>query len=198
LKKTIIICIFGFLAHHVEAQLFGRRDIGVHQGIMSFHNPSLNNKNNNNNKTSWVTEVDKNLYLSRFASFNAGLGIGNYKNLDDKFAKYESYSFYRIKAGLVLHLPQSYSPRDLTPNAFNPFLKAAYNFDISDQHFENRGGNRLIGSFRLGCGFVIRASHHLGIMYEFSHNQRLASDYRTFFQHNFGILINLEEPYKPY
>jgi hypothetical protein len=180
------------------AQLFSKKDIAIHQGIMTFHNPVLNNKNNANTKASWVTELDKNLGLSRFSSLNAGLGLGNYKNLDNRFSPYESSNFFRLKLGLLLHLPQSYSPHDLSPNFFNPFIKVAYNFDFADQHFRNLGGNKISSSLRLGVGCVVRLNHYVGLMYEFSHNQRIAMDYRTFFQHTFGMIINMEEPARRY
>lgn len=192
----ITVCLLQ--VHALKAQLFSKKDLAVHQGIMTFHNPSLNNKNNSNKRISWVTELDKHLYLTRFASFNAGVGMGNYRNLDDRFEAFESSDFFRVKAGLVLHLPQSYSLRDWSPNGFNPFIKAAYNFDIFSDHYQRVAGNKLSSSLRLGIGCVVRISHYAGIMYEFSHNQRVANDYRTFFQHNFGILINLQAPYTPY
>jgi hypothetical protein len=181
-----------------EAQLYSKKDIAIHQGFMTFHNASLNNKSNNNNKISWVSELDKNLYLTRFSSLNAGLGFGNYRNLDTMVAPFASSNFFRLKAGLVLHLPQFYTPHDLSPNAFNPFIKAAYNFDIFSDSYEKETKQKLSSSLRLGAGFVVSLSHHIGVMYEFSHNQRVARDYRTYYQHTFGIIINLVEPHKEF
>jgi hypothetical protein len=181
-----------------NAQLYSKRDIAIHQGLMTFHNPVLNNKNNANRKSSWVSELDKNFFLSRFTSLNAGIGMGNYRNLDTSFAAFESSNFFRIKTGLILHLPQFYAHGHLSPRLFNPFIKAAYNFDIAGKKFEDLGGNRLNSSLRLGAGFVVSMTHHIGLIYEFSHNQRVSPDYRTFFQHTFGIIINMEEPYKEF
>jgi hypothetical protein len=196
-KQLLTYLVFAFLLP-VKAQLYSKKDIAIHQGFMTFHNKSLNNKNNNNNKISWVTELDKNLFLTRFSSLNAGLGCGNYRNLDTATAPFTSSNFFRFKAGLVLHLPQSYTPHDLSPNAFNPFVKAAYNFDIMSNSYEKESGNRLSSSLRLGAGFIVSLSHHIGVMYEFSHNQRVARDYRTYYQHTFGVIINLVEPHKEF
>ncbi len=199
MRRLLIISLF-LLASPGDclAQLFSRKDIAIHQGVMTFHNTSLNNSNNANGKISWVTEFDKHFYLSRFYSFNAGVGVGNFKNLDNRFAPFESSNFFRMNTGIVFHLPQSHTAHNLSPNAFNPFFKVAYNFDISDRHYEALGGNRLSSSLRLGIGFVIRINHYVGFMLESSHNQKVALDYRSFFQHTAGIVINLEAPYKPY
>jgi len=189
---------FSLFYTQANAQLFSKKDMAMHQGFMTFHNASLNNKSNTNKKTSWVTEVDKNLYLSRFSSVNSGIGLGNYKSLDSSFAPFESSNFMRLKVGLVLHLPQRYSVHNLSPRNFNPLVKIAYNFDFFDRHYESMGGNRVSSSLRLGLGFVAKINHYTGFIYEFSHNQRVAPDYRSYYQHTFGIIINLVEPYKPY
>jgi hypothetical protein len=181
-----------------EAQLFSRKDLGIHQGIINFHSPILNNKNNNNKLSSWVTEVDKNFFLTRFASFNAGLGLGNYKNMDTRFLPFRNSNFFRMNTGLILHLPQFYSALDLSPNLINPYFKAAYNFDLLEKQPDIENFNRLSSSLRLGLGCIVKLNHYLGISYEASHNQRVAPDYRSFFQHTFGVIINLEAPAKPF
>ena len=182
----------------MQAQLFSRHNLAVSQGMMTFHNPSLNNQSNTNKKVSWVTELDKHLYITRFASLNTGIGLGNYKSLDTLFKPYQSSNFFRIKAGLVLHPSQHFSYRNLSPKRFNPFIKVAYNVDVLDKNYESTQGHRIAGNLRLGVGFVIKLNHYAGLTYEFSHNQRVSPDYRSFFQHNFGLILNLDPPMKPY
>jgi hypothetical protein len=181
-----------------NAQLFGRKDIGIRQGIINFHPDILNNSNNNNSKTSWVTEFDRHFVLTRMSSLNYGLGLGNYRNQDNRFETYENSNFFRVKFGLVLHLPQPYSSTNWSPKRFNPYLIAAYNMDILDYKYGVSNGSRLSSSIKFGGGLVYRLSHELGISYEFSHNSRVTEDYRTSFQHLFGIIINLDKAYTAY
>ncbi len=181
----------------VNAQLFGRNDLGLNVGIMTFHQASLNNSVNTNTRISRVTELDKRFVLGRKTSFETGLGYGTLENLDNRFSSNEHSKFLRIKLGLLLHLPQQYTPTNWSPRKFNPYFKVAYNFDFFDHTYTSVNGNSLGSSLKYGVGAVYRVSHYLGVFYEFSHNQRVTKDYRTFFQHNLGIIINMDQIYLP-
>lgn len=178
----------------MNAQFFGRKSIGIQQGAIFFNESFLNNKNNANNKTSWVTEVDKNLYISRFSSFNMGFGLGNYKNPDNRFEPYQSTNFFRFKFALVLHLPNVMDYDDVTKQKLvAPFFNIGYNFDVLNNTFKAIGSNRVNTNLKIGGGMVVKVRRHFGLMYSLSLNQRVNVDYRTFFQHNIGMVVRLSD-----
>ncbi len=180
------------LANICKAQFFGRKSIAVQQGAIFFNEPFLNNKNNANNKTSWVTEVDKNLYISRFSSFNIGFGLGNYKNPDNRFESFQSSNFYRLKFAFVLHLPNVKNcKRCKDLRIVNPYFNIGYNFDILNNTFKAIGNNRVNTNLKIGGGVVVKIMKDMGLIYGLTLNQRLNVDYRTFFQHNVGLLVRL-------
>lgn len=192
---TFILLVTSSIA---QAQLFGKNDLALQQGIMQYHPKSLNNQSNSNSKISWVTELDKHQNISRISNFNWGIGVGDLRNLDSNFRTFANSSFFRFKAGLVFSLPQQYTPRNWSPRKFNPYFKVAYNIDLHDKPFKEINQTRVSSSVRLGFGAVYKLMHNFGLIYEFSHNQRLGADFRTFYQHNFGIIINFDLPYLPY
>lgn len=196
--KTALFFTLLCVCKLANAQLFGKKDLALQQGIMQYHPQSLNNQSNNNHKISWVSELDKHQTLSRVSSLNYGLGVGDSRNLDSNFRVFQNSSFFRLKAGLVFSLPQHYTPRNWSPNKFNPYFKVSYNLDLHDKTFKDVNGSRIASSIRMGFGAVYKLNHNLGLIYEFSHNQRLNYDFRTFYQHNFGIIINLDLAYLPY
>lgn len=178
-----------------NAQFFGKKSIGVQQGAIFFNESFLNNKNNANNKTSWVTELDKNLYLSRFSSFNLGFGLGNYKNPDNRFEPYQSSNFFRLKMALVLHLPNIKNCKDCDDlRLVQPYFNIGYNFDLLNNTFKAIGNNRMNANLKIGGGVVVKIMKDVGLIYGLTLNQRVNVDYRTFFQHNFGLLVRLASP----
>lgn len=195
MRRQILILTGVLTCFQVNAQFFGRKSLVVSQGAIFFNAPSLNNKNNANNKTSWISEIDKNLYLSRFASFNLGGGVGNYKNPDDRFESYQSTNFYRFKFALMVHLPSLDKCTQCTPkpNLVSPFLMVGYNFDLLSKTFKAIGDERVSSNMKVGGGAIVRVSNQVGVKYEFTLNQRINSDYRTFYQHSLGMVINLEK-----
>jgi len=180
------------ISFQAKGQFFGRKSIGIQQGAIFFNEAFLNNKNNANNKTSWVTEVDKNLYISRFSSFNMGFGLGNYKNPDNRFEPYQSNNFFRFKFALVLHLPNVMDYEDVEQKRLlSPFFNIGYNFDILNNTFKAIGSNRVNTNLKIGGGLIIKMMRDFGLMYSLTLNQRVNVDYRTFFQHNVGMLVRL-------
>ncbi len=198
MSRLLIFISVLFIQQEVKAQLFGKKDFSIQQGIMSFHPAVLNNESNLNNQLSWVSEIDRHFNLNRISSINYGLGLGDFRNPDTMFRPYEHGKFMRLKIGLVIHLPQYHTARNWSPKRINPYFKAAYNLDIADYNYGQKNGSRLIPSLRLGAGMIYRLNHYLGIVYEFSHNQRVNPDYRSFFQQNLGIILNFDLPYQPY
>lgn len=186
------------ISFNVNAQLFGRKDLSIHRGIMRFDPPSLNNSVNSNGRRTRLFEVDKNFYLKRRISFNTGIGLGNLENLDNRFEAYQSSQFFRLKLGFILHQAQHHTPRNWSPKKFNPFIKVAYNLDLFDHSYSSVNGSTLGSSLRLGLGCVIKINHYLGLSYEFSHNQRVTKDYRTFYQNTLGLVINMDQIWLPY
>jgi len=195
LSITIILLSVSSLA---QAQLFGKKDLALQQGILQFHPKSLNNQSNSNSKISWVTELDKHQNLSRISNFNWGIGVGDLRNLDSNFRSFQNSSFLRFKAGLVFSLPQHYTPRNWSPKKFNPYFKVSYNLDFHNKAYKDVNMSRISSSLRLGFGAVYKISHNFGLIYEISHNQILNADFRTYYQHNFGLIINFDTPYLPY
>lgn len=181
----------------MKAQLFGKNDIGLKLGIMTFHQKSLNNSVNTNTRVSKVTEVDKRIVIGRKTSFQYGLGFGNLQNLDNRFTPNQTSNFFRMKLGLLAHLPQLYSHENWSPRPFNPYLSVSYNLDVFDKTYREINDKPMGNSVKLGVGFVFRLSHHVGVLYEFSHNQRVTKDYRTFYQHSIGLMFNMDQVWLP-
>ncbi len=176
----------------LQAQFFGRKSIGVHQGIMLFNESALNNKTNANRKASWVTEVDRNAYISKYASFNYGLGLGNYKNPDKRFEPYQSSNFFRVKFALQIHFPNIGDCKDCeNVRRVNPYFIIGYNFDLLSSNFKAIGNNRVNANLKIGGGLVVKLNNNLGLQYGLTLNQRINEDYRTFFQHNVGLIVRL-------
>jgi len=197
LKPVIFILFSIILINPLSAQLFGRKDIGLNTGIMTFHQASLNNSVNTNTRVSRVTELDKRFVLGRKTSFETGLGYGTLENLDNRFSSNQHSQFFRLKLGVLLHFPQLHTPTNWSPRKLNPYIKVAYNLDFFDRTYTSVNGSSLGSSLKWGAGAVYRLSHYVGVFYEFSHNQRVTKDYRTFYQHNLGILINMDQIYLP-
>lgn len=193
MRKVIFISILFFSCSSLFAQLFGRKDISIQIGYMNFHASSLNNTISTNNRISKVTEVDKHLVLGRLLSFDLGAGLGSIRNMDTRFESFDASNFFRIKSGFIFHLPQQHSPTNWSPKGFNPYVRTSYNLDIHDNYFKQVNGGRVTGSVRLGFGFVVKLKHSLGVLYEFSHNQKFGTDNRTFFQQNIGLVINMDQ-----
>ncbi len=197
MRNFVIIGLCLLFSLHTKAQFFGRKSIGIQQGAIFFNESFLNNKNNANNKTSWVTEVDKNLYISRFSSFNMGFGLGNYKNPDNRFEPFQSTNFFRLKFALVLHLPNVMDYDDVEQKRLlSPFFNIGYNFDVLNNTFKAIGSNRVNTNLKIGGGVVVKVMKDFGLMYNLTLNQRVNVDYRTFFQQNIGMLVRLS-PSKP-
>ncbi len=196
--KKVLIVILILANSNLKAQYFGSNHIGFHQGIIIFNQAILDNRNNANNKISFISELDKNWKLGKKTSFHSGLGFGNYQNPDNRFEAYQSTNFFRLKMGLMFHLPQILTPRKQAPNLLNPFFKVAYNFDILDRNFRAIGKQKINSNLRLSIGNTVRINHFLGIYTEASLNQRVNIDYRTFFQYNIGLIINLDPPLYQY
>ena len=191
----ILLVILTLLCNYQtgKAQLFGKNDLSVQYGTINFHAKSLNNSLNNNHRLSHVTEIDKHIHLGKFISGDLGLGLGTLQNMDTRFTRQENSSFFRIKLGLVLHLPQAYSANNWSPKQVNPYFKVAYNFDRYNEHYKNIEGKYLGNSVRMGLGVIYRVNHQIGLVYEGSHNQCFSSDFRTYFQQNIGIFINMDQ-----
>lgn len=195
MRQVIFIALIVFTGIDLKAQLFGKNDLSVQYGTMNFHAKSLNNSANSNRRLSHVTELDKHLHLGKFASINTGLGIGTLQNLDNRFKQHESSQFMRLKLGLVLHLPQAYSPHNWSPKLINPYFKVAYNIDIFNHLYKATEGRSMGNSVRFGLGFIYKINHTTGIVFETSHNQCLSSDFRTYYQHNIGLVINMDQKF---
>jgi hypothetical protein len=97
---------------------------------------------------------------------------------------------------MMIHLPQTITHYKTKPNLLNPYFKVGYNFDILNNYFLAVGNNRVNTNLRIGFGNTIRINHFVGLNYEFSYNQRVNPDYRTFFQQTLGLVFNLEEPFQ--
>jgi len=191
--KSCLLFVLCTIFLSSKAQFFGYRSIGMQHGIILYSEPILKNTSNANNKISYVNELDKNFKMGKWVSFNGGIGFGNYQNPSNKFEKYQSSNFFRLKPALMFHLPQNISIYKVNPNLINPFFKIGYNFDIMDNTFRAIGYKRLNTSLKLGIGTVIRVNHYVGIYFESSLNQKVNIDYRTFFQHSLGVCINLDQ-----
>lgn len=198
MRPLLLIIALLAINPDLKAQIFGKKDFSIQQSWSSFHPAILNNQSNSNQKLSRAIEIDRNFNFARFSSLNYGVGLGDLRNPDTLFLPYEHSRFMRIQFGLVLHLPQRHTARNWSPNRINPYLKAGYMLDIADYRYGEVTGSRLSSAFKLGAGMVVRLSHTVGILYEFSHNQRVTADYRSFFQHKFGLIINMDTPYKLY
>lgn len=177
----------------LKAQLFGKQDLSIQTGVINFHAKSLNNSINSNHRLSRVTEIDKHIHLGRFISLNTGIGGGNIQNLDNRFTPHQSSAFFRLKMGLVLHLPQTYSSHNWSPKKFNPYFKVAYNIDRLDKTFKATEGKYTVSSVRFGIGMAFKINHYIGLLLESSHNQCFSSDFRTYFQNNIGIIVNMDQ-----
>lgn len=192
--RTLLLCSLLVVSNQVlKAQLFGKQDISVQSGVINFHAKSLNNSVNSNYRLSRVTEVDKHIHLGRFASFCAGLGGGNLQNMDNRFTPHQSSQFFRVKLGLVLHLPQAYSSSNWSPKKLNPYFKVSYNIDRFDATYKEIEGRYTVSSVRMGLGAIIKVNHYVGVLLESSHNQCLSSDFRTYFQNNIGVIVNMDQ-----
>ncbi|MES2617997.1 MAG: hypothetical protein V4613_08960 [Bacteroidota bacterium] len=198
MRKYLLIALITGITTQANAQFFGNKSVGVYQGLILFNEPILNNRNNSNNKTSWITEIDKTRSIneSRYFSINYGLGIGNYKNPDNRFETYQSSTFYRAKFALMMHLPYAGGACSHCShiNLFTPFLSVGYNLDLLNNTFKAVGNNRVNANLRIGGGGVVKLGQYFGLMYGLTLNQRINVDYRTFFQHNFGVIVNLDLP----
>lgn len=195
MRATLLLILLSAYSHHLSAQLYGKKDLLLSQGVMNFNYHFLKNKSNTNNRLSWVTELDRHLNISRLSSMQYGIGLGNHRNADTLFRPYDNNNFFRIKLGLLLHLPQKHTAVNWSPNPFNPFVKLAYNFDIMGKAYKETTGSGLSSSVKIALGSVIKLNHCWGIYTEISHNQRVSQDYRTFVQYNLGIMYNLDKPY---
>lgn len=199
MKKTLLYIALLICSQPLQAQLFGKQDIGISQSFAGFHHRRLNNQSNAGGaRYSFATMLDRNFHLKPCWSFQAGIGAGTHRNPDTLFRPFENNSFVRFTAGLLLHMPQKYSHSNWSPKRVNPYLKAGYAVDLMAASYRERTGTGPVSSFGTGAGLVYRISHAIGLQYEFMHHQRVTADYRSYFQHTFGFRINLDTPLLPY
>jgi hypothetical protein len=78
----------------------------------------------------------------------------------------------------------------------SPFFNIGYNFDVLNNTFKAIGSNRVNTNLKIGGGVVVKVMKDFGLLYSLTLNQRVNVDYRTFFQHNIGMLVRLS-PSKP-
>ncbi len=189
----------------LKAQFFGRKSIAISHSLMQFNEPFLANKTNANNATSWVSEVEKinsfkpsrNSNLNNYFSYSYGIGLGVYNNLDNRFEVYEKSNFVRLRGNLICHLPEM--PKlefGTTINKITPYFKIGYLTDKLDKNFKAKSNSYFCSSMNFGGGVVFRATDFIGLNYDFSINQRLNNDYRTFAQHKIGLVIALYHSFK--
>lgn len=198
MKQVLLLISFCLCFNQLQAQLFGRQDLSVQQGIISFTPAWLGNKSNTNNRTSVLTELNRHYNFSRFSSVSYGAGIGTYRNPDTLFRAWDNSDFFRVKLGILLHLPQNHTAKNWSPRPLNPFISAGYHFDIMDKHYRETMGSSLSSAFRIGAGAVVKINHYWGLICEIAHNQRVSRDYRSYLQYNLGVVINFDKPYIPY
>lgn len=165
---------------------------------MTFNPAWLNNKSNTNNRTSILTEINRHYNISRFSSFAYGAGLGRHRNADTLFRAWDNSEFFRLKLGLLLHLPQNHTAKNWSPRPFNPFISVGYHFDVMERQYRETMGSSLSSAFRIGAGAVVKINHYWGLIGEISHNQRVSRDYRSYLQYNLGIVINFDTPYITY
>jgi hypothetical protein len=193
--KRVLLTYCLLIAIVSQAQLFGKKDLGLSFGGLNFHSKALNNSVNTNYRVSKITEVDKHVKIKRLSSLELGFGFGTLENLDNRFSAFESSQFFRIKTALLFHLDQRHNPSNWSPKRVNPYIKVGYNLDWFDYKFKNINERSLGSSMALGVGLVIKINHAVGLRYEFTHNQRITEDYRTYFQNSLGLIINLDQAY---
>jgi len=189
LKNLIFILTLYYLP--LNAQIFGEKSIAISHSFMQFNEPFLANKTNANNKTSWVSEIEKINNISRFFSYSYGLGLGVYNNLDTRFDAYKKSNFIRLKGNLICHLPKTECSNCSGIRLINPYAKIGYLADKLDNSFKDKSGSYFNSSMNFGGGLVFKITDFVGLNYDFTINQRINNDYRTFSQHKIGVVINL-------
>lgn len=181
----------------LNAQFFGGKSIAISHSLIQFNEPFLANKTNANNTTSWVSEIEKTKSISNFFSYSYGLGMGVYNNLDTRFEIYEKSNFVRLRGNLICHLPLLNIGCDHCNGIrlLNPYFKIGYLTDKLNQNYKSKSNSYFCSALNFGGGVVLRLSEFIGFNYDFSVNQRLNNDYRTFAQHKVCIVIKLSKPY---
>ncbi|NQW42995.1 MAG: hypothetical protein HQ463_06150 [Bacteroidetes bacterium] len=200
-----LFSILLFIYIPLKAQFFSRKSISISQSFIQFNEPFLANKTNANNMTSWVSEIEKiksifkpsrNSNLPNFFSYSYGIGIGAYNNLDTRFEAYEKSNFIRLRGNLIFHLPVVNSQKKISINQVTPYFKIGYLIDYLDKNFKFKSNSHFCTSMHFGGGLVFRITEYIGLNYNFSINQRLNNDYRTFAQHKIGLVIGLHQSFK--
>ena len=65
--------------------------------------------------------------------------------------------------------------------------------DKANKNFKFKSNSHFCTSLHFGGGLVFRITEYIGLNYNFSINQRLNNDYRTFAQHKIGLVIGLHQ-----
>jgi len=192
LKYLYLILALCYLP--LNAQFFSKKNLCISQGIIQFNEPFLANKNNANNKTSLVSEIEKINNISHFFSYSYGFGLGVYNNLDTRFEPFEKSNFVRLKGNLILNLPMlnGNCPSCKTIRMINPYAKIGYLIDKLDKTFKAKSGTYYNTSMNFGVGIILKMNNKMGLNYDFTINQRINNDYRTFMQHKVGVVIILD------
>ncbi|MBC7425333.1 MAG: hypothetical protein H7321_02255 [Bacteroidia bacterium] len=160
---------------------YSYKSISFGTGIMSFNPHFLDNRNNSNNLRSMISELSF-IKMNRKFSCSIGAGIGSIRNMGTEFGPFESSDLYRLKFSL--------NPKLVKLFFYETYIygTVGYNFDYLSNNYK-AGYKALNSNVNAGLGISCRALSHLNLFYQFTVNQKLGQDYRTFSQNTFGISI---------
>lgn len=175
------VCILAFSCkgqYHV--QLMG--------GVMQFNSSLLYNPNNQNSRASYVSSfyINQN---NKIVNPILGIGIGHIKNMGSEFPLEASSDVFRLSLGVITFGGAKWSQK-FREKKVRPHVKLAYTLEhIAQNSLGGFGPN--VGTWQLGGGLWFGLAKGVLVGYNYTLNQRLAQDYRTYHLHEFGFCFDL-------
>lgn len=166
----------------------GQYHVQLMGGVMQFNSSLLYNPNNQNSRASYVSSfyINQN---NKIVNPILGIGIGHIKNMGSEFPLEASSDVFRLSLGVITFGGAKWSQKFKEKN-IRPHVKLAYTLEHITQ---NRLGGFVpnVGTWQLGGGLWFGLAKGVLVGYNYTLNQRLAQDYRTYHLHEFGFCFDL-------
>jgi hypothetical protein len=188
--KSVITALFFLILIQTEisAQYLSQKSFLLSGGVNSYKGSFVRNDNNGNSRASFSGNLDFQNKLSNLFSYRVGIGAGHMRNMENVFPTEASSDFFRFSGGLILNGNSGFFYIPKEPTKIQPYLHLGYHFDYIGENLQV-GYSKMLGSLNFGAGSFIKINEFIGLSYRYSLNQRLGQDYRTFYLHEFGVII---------
>lgn len=190
IKSWAFIILFFYITSEVWSQGFLQHynSLGINLGVVNYHSPVLDNRENKTNYLSFSTAVSYNSAISPLFNFNQMLQFGNLQNASNNEPFWNKSQFLSYNIGFSLNLFKFFDRK--FDAKLVPFLNTGYGFNYFLQTSASRP-NPIVSNFKVGAGASYAINDYLAAFVQYNIHQRLGNDFKTGIESQFGLLATL-------